>query len=129
MAWVRSELEHHAERPTPGVLVHDAGEPTRERPPVVEPLAARIADPDVLRDAWTHVHKAGGAPGIDGVDLPTFGRELDARVDTLARRLGDGTYAPQPLRAVRLPRHMDPRQRELMIPTVEDRLAIPIRMA
>lgn len=107
-----------------GRSINEAGARLREQPPVVERLAARIADPDVLRGAWNHVHRAGGAPGIDGVDLATFGRELDSRVDSLARRLGDGSYAPQPLRAVRLPRHMDPRQHELMIPAVEDRLAM-----
>lgn len=107
-----------------GGPTNEAGARLREQPPVVERLAARIADPDVLRGAWNHVHRAGGAPGIDSVDLATFGRELNSRVDSLARRLGDGSHAPQSLRAVRLPRHIYPRQRELMIPAVEDRLAM-----
>ncbi len=81
-----------------------------------------LCDPDRLMAAFAHVESAGGAPGVDGVRVSAFAEDLLPRVKTLAERVESGRYLTSPLLAVRMPKDRDPRGRELLIPTVEDRL-------
>jgi len=83
----------------------------------------RLADRGRLRAAFDRVRAQGGAPGVDGMDPVTFGRDVEESVTALARSLLDGSYVPKAMRAMRLPRHADPRGRELHVPTVTDRVA------
>ena len=57
-----------------------------------------------LRRAWRRVKANRGAPGTDGMhieDFPQFARE---QWPTIRERLVDGSYRPQPVRRVLIPK-------------------------
>jgi RNA-directed DNA polymerase len=74
-----------------------------------------------MRRAWKQVKANKGAPGIDGMaleDFPAFARE---HWSTIRAHLIDGTYSPQPVRRVMIPKRSGG-ERALGIPTVVDRV-------
>jgi RNA-directed DNA polymerase len=78
---------------------------------------------DVLRFAFDRCRSNRGAPGIDGqsfVDIEAYG--VDRWLDELAEELRSGTYQPQPVRRVYIPKP-DGKQRPLGIPCIKDRVA------
>ena len=58
-----------------------------------------------------------GAPGVDHVTVEAFGDDLGANVRKLAQALRDGSYEPQVIRRVYLPKPGSNEQRPLGIPT------------
>lgn len=87
-----------------------------------EPLLERLCDPGLLALAWRTVHARGGAPGIDDEDHATFAEHAEERLSDLAQELRSGAYRALPLRAVTIPKHADPRGRELLVPALRDRI-------
>lgn len=87
-------------------------------------VVREASEPDNLSAAWDRVRAAGGAPGVDGIDLGSFARDVGRRLESLGEAMRDGSYCPSPLRAARLPRHIGPRGREVLIPTVPDRVVM-----
>lgn len=79
-------------------------------------------DRSTLLRAFAHVRQAGGAPGVDGENLSAFGAAAQDRCAELARAVDEGSYRASPLRACRLPGHLAHRGRELLVPTVADRV-------
>jgi RNA-directed DNA polymerase len=75
-----------------------------------------------LRASYGHVAANGGAPGVDHVTVEEFGTDLDAQVAKLATALQDGSYEPQAIRRVYIPKPGSSEQRPLGIPTVRDRV-------
>jgi group II intron reverse transcriptase/maturase len=76
-----------------------------------------------LEIAWERVRANRGAGGIDGESIEAFGEQLDERLDRLNRELKTGTYRPQPVRQVRIPKAGRPGEhRTLGIPTIFDRV-------
>lgn len=75
-------------------------------------LFDKVARSDVLWRAWVDVARNQGAPGVDGVtiaDVEAGGvQQVRAFLDNLAQSLRDGTYRPQPLRRVRIPKAGQP---------------------
>ena len=72
--------------------------------------------------AYERVVRNGGAPGVDGMtvdDLMPFCRKHWARI---REELLGGTYAPQPVRIVEIPKPDGKGVRRLGIPTVLDRM-------
>jgi RNA-directed DNA polymerase len=63
-----------------------------------------------------------GAPGVDHVTVEAFGDDLEANVAKLAAALAGGTYQPQAIRRVYIPKPGSTEQRPLGIPTVRDRV-------
>jgi RNA-directed DNA polymerase len=63
-----------------------------------------------------------GAPGVDHVTVEVFGDELEANVGKLSATLHDGTYQPQAIRRVYIPKPGSNELRPLGIPTVRDRV-------
>jgi group II intron reverse transcriptase/maturase len=86
-------------------------------------LTGRITPP-LMREAFRAVKRNRGAAGIDQVSIQMYERNLDANLDSLMRQLKDGSYRPQALRRVLIPK--DPQAtkfRPLGIPAVRDRVA------
>jgi RNA-directed DNA polymerase len=91
-----------------------------------EPKALTLIEQVVRREnliaAHARVVQNGGAPGIDGMtvdDLMPYCREHWARI---REQLLSGTYIPQPVRRVEIPKPDGNGTRMLDIPTVLDRL-------
>ena len=77
---------------------------------------------DVLEWALVRCLRNGGVPGVDGQsfdDIEKLGR--DQWLDELAAELRKGTYQPQPVRRVFIPK-VDGKQRPLGIPCIKDRV-------
>ena len=74
-----------------------------------------------LRAAWRRVKQNKGAPGIDGVTVEQLDALLNEQWGRLREELLAGTYRPQPVRRVEIPKPQGG-MRLLGIPTVVDRL-------
>lgn len=63
----------------------------------------------------------GGAPGVDHVTVEVFMDGIEANVRKLSEALRGGTYEPQAIRRVYIPKAGSNEQRPLGIPTIRDR--------
>ncbi len=93
----------------------------RCEPALSEDLLERILAPENLRAAWKRVKANHGAPGIDGVTVEAFPARSHADWVRIRRQLVNGTYRPQPVLRVEIPKRGGGK-RPLGIPTVWDRL-------
>lgn len=92
------------------------------KPALHDNLMERMVDAANLQRAWKRVKANKGAPGVDGMTLeefPTFAREHWSEI---RQALLDGTYRPQPVRRVSIPKPGGRGERLLGIPTTLDRL-------
>ena len=77
-----------------------------------------------LRAAFTGVKANGGAAGVDRVTISDFEAHLEANLTALGEALRSGTYRPQAIRRVEIPKPGKRNEtRPLGIPTVRDRVA------
>ena len=67
-------------------------------------LMERILATDNLRRAWRQVKRNRGAPGIDGMRIEDFPAYARGHWPTIRQALLDGTYCPQPVRRVSIPK-------------------------
>jgi group II intron reverse transcriptase/maturase len=74
-----------------------------------------------MQQAWKRVRANKGAAGIDGLGIDETAERLMWEWPAIREQLLQGTYRPQPVRGVTIPKP-DGGQRELGIPTVTDRL-------
>jgi group II intron reverse transcriptase/maturase len=93
-----------------------AREEKRER---FDNLLSAIKAP-LLKEAYQRLRKRA-APGVDGVTWEEYGEHLDARLLDLQDRIHRGSYHPQPVRRVHIPKG-DGRTRPLGIPALEDKI-------
>lgn len=85
-------------------------------------LMQRVLTRENLRRAWEQVKANHGAPGIDGMTVEQFPNFIRSPSWASVRKaLEDGTYKPQPVRRVYIPKASGG-QRPLGIPTVLDRV-------
>ena len=75
-----------------------------------------------LESALQAVARNQGAAGTDGVSVEQYLRTRSPRLWHLQARLQAGTYTPQPVKRVWIPKLGSPERRPLGIPTVEDRV-------
>jgi RNA-directed DNA polymerase len=75
-----------------------------------------------LRAAFARVRANGGAAGVDHQTIAMVEARLDDTLASLARHLREGTYRPQPVRRVWIPKAGSRDRRPLGIPTVRDRI-------
>jgi RNA-directed DNA polymerase len=81
----------------------------------------RVCDPKNLNRAYKRVKANGGAPGVDGRTVPELRTWLAEHKEELVRSLLEGSYRPEPVREVEIPKPSGG-TRQLGIPTVLDRL-------
>jgi RNA-directed DNA polymerase len=83
-------------------------------------MSAVLERPNMQR-AYDRVLRNKGAPGVDGMKVGDLKDYLKAHWSTHRQELLDGTYKPQPVRKVEIPKPGGGK-RQLGIPTVLDRL-------
>lgn len=87
----------------------------------VHSLIDKVYSRKNLERAWEKVKKNRGSAGIDDVTIADFETRKGYYLDLLHRKLRDGTYRPQPVKRVAIPKP-DGGVRKLGIPTVLDRV-------
>ncbi len=75
---------------------------------------------DTLRAAFYSL-KRDAAPGVDGETWDDYGEALEAHLADLSNRVRRGTYRPQPVRRVYVPKS-DGRQRPIGVTAIEDKV-------
>jgi RNA-directed DNA polymerase len=84
-------------------------------------LIDKVHAPTTLAAAWEKVQANAGAAGVDGQSVERFQAGAELYLTELATALREGSYCPQPIRRVEIPKG-DGRTRPLGIPTVKDRI-------
>ena len=79
-----------------------------------------VYNADRLREAYLGL-APHAAPGEDRVTWQQYGRELEANLRALSRRLANGVYRAKPVKRVYIPK-ADGRQRPIGIPALEDKI-------
>ena len=105
-----SDPDHHEATRSP--------QETKSTGPVL--LIAALAREN-MQQAWKRVRSNKGAAGIDGLDIDQTADRLRSEWSVIREQLLSGTYRPQPVRRVTIPKP-EGAQCELGIPTVTDLL-------
>ena len=92
-----------------------------ERPAVNESFMEEVCERENLEEAWRSVRANKGSPGVDGMTIDEFPEYLREHWPTIRAQLLSGTYQPQPVRRVEIPKPDGGGVRKLGIPTVCDR--------
>ena len=95
--------------------------PAPESPAVTERLMEEVCDRENLRGAWKRIQRNQGSPGVDGMSIDDAKNYLREHWPSIRSRLLDGTYQPQPVKRVEIPKP-DGGVRKLGVPCVVDRL-------
>jgi len=83
-------------------------------------LIDKVSRVETLRLGWAQVEKNAGAAGVDRMSVERFAQGQERYLAELALGLRDGSYCPQPVRRVYIPKGKG--QRPLGIPAVKDRV-------
>jgi RNA-directed DNA polymerase len=97
-----------------------AAKASLERPAVAGPSMEAVVERENLKKALAQVKRNKGAPGIDGMTVEDLGPYLKDNWLTIRAQLLEGTYRPQPVRRVEIPKASGG-LRPLGIPSVIDR--------
>lgn len=84
-------------------------------------IVDKLSEHGALAKAFQEVKRNRGAAGIDGVSLGDYERDLPAHINRMQAELRQGTYRPQAVRGVEIPKASGG-TRLLGIPTVADRV-------
>jgi RNA-directed DNA polymerase len=101
--------------------VLSAADSRTESPTSSDRLMESICDPDNLNTAMKKVIANGGAPGVDGMRVKELKKHFERHRDRIIKELLTGTYRPQPVQRVEIPKP-DGGVRKLGIPTAVDRV-------
>ncbi|WP_232370380.1 group II intron reverse transcriptase/maturase [Xenorhabdus lircayensis] len=105
----------------PVTISDEAALPRREPEDAGRSLLEQVFARENMQRAWKRVKANKGSAGVDGLDIAQTAEHLRWAWPVLRQQLLDGTYRPQPVRRVGIPKP-DGSERELGIPTVTDRL-------
>lgn len=75
-----------------------------------------------LEAAWERVQRNGGSAGVDQQSIQTFAAQAERYLGELSEALRTGTYRPEAVRRVWIPKPGRAERRPLGIPTVKDRV-------
>jgi RNA-directed DNA polymerase len=114
--------ESRSEAPTASVegTESSAGKRGIESPAVAEQLMEEVCGRENCEQALKRVKANKGSPGVDGMTVHDLAGYLKQHWPAIREQLSSGTYKPQPVRRVEIPRP-DGGVRKLGIPTVLDR--------
>jgi RNA-directed DNA polymerase len=85
-------------------------------------LIDKVYSENNLHSSYARVAANEGAPGVDHVSIERYGEKLEANQRHLMESLKSGTYQPQAIRRVMIPKLGSKELRPLGIPTVRDRI-------
>jgi len=85
-------------------------------------LIDKVYSRDNLSSSYSEVSANGGAAGVDHVSTEAFNEGLCDNLLRIAEQLREGTYRPQAVRRVHIPKPGSHETRPLGIPTVRDRV-------
>jgi RNA-directed DNA polymerase len=85
-------------------------------------LIDKVSRLDVLELAWEKVRSNAGACGVDGITVEAFAKDSQKRLLAVSEQIQRGTYQPQPVKRVWIPKPGSAEERPLGIPTVRDRV-------
>ncbi len=85
-------------------------------------LIDKVYRSDNLYSAYREVAANQGAPGVDNITIEDFTAALVRNVTKLEQQLRDGSYRPQAIKRVHIPKPGTTETRPLGIPTVRDRV-------
>jgi len=83
-------------------------------------LIDKVSRFETLELGWAQVERNAGAAGVDRMSVERFAHAQDCYLAELAQGLRDGSYCPQPVKRVYIPKGKG--QRPLGIPAVKDRV-------
>jgi RNA-directed DNA polymerase len=92
-------------------------------------LMDKVVALPTLRRAFARVKANRGAAGVDHVTVEGYEQHLEENLKQLAQRIRAGSYRPQAVRRVWIPKAGSRQQRPLGIPTVQDRVAQAVTLA
>jgi RNA-directed DNA polymerase len=95
--------------------------PTSESPASAEQLMEEVCERANLVRAWKRVRSNQGSPGVDGMTIDDAKDYLREHWPSIRSQLLDGTYQPQPVKRVEIPKPGGG-VRKLGVPCVVDRL-------
>ena len=96
--------------------------PAPESPALAEQqLMEEVCDRGNLERAWKRVRRNKGSPGVDGMTIDAAKDYLREHWPNIRAQLLEGTYQPQPVKRVEIPKP-DGGIRKLGVPCVVDRL-------
>jgi len=83
-------------------------------------LIDKVSRLETLKMGWAQVERNAGAAGVDRMSVERFAQAQDFYLAELAKALRDGSYSPQAVRRVYIPKGTG--RRPLGIPAVKDRV-------
>ena len=95
--------------------------PDPESPALVEQIMEEVCERENCERAWKQVRRNKGGPGVDGMTIDAARDYLREHWPSIRSQLLDGTYQPQPVKRVEIPKP-DGGVRKLGVPCVVDRL-------
>src|SRR5215469_16912312 len=98
-----------------------AAKPAPQSPALTEQLMEEVCDRENLVRAWKRVCQNKGSPGVDGMTIEGARDYLREHWPSIRSQLLEGTYQPQPVKRVEIPKP-DGGIRKLGVPCVVDRL-------
>lgn len=93
----------------------------KDQQALTEGILDRIATQRNLFKAFQNVKRNHGSAGVDNVSIADYEKELNSNIQRLTVNLLDGSYRPEAVRVVEIPKP-NGGKRQLGIPTVEDRI-------
>jgi RNA-directed DNA polymerase len=100
---------------------HQAAPAPSAQRTLAQSLMEAVVDPKNMREALKRVRRNKGSAGIDGMTVDELPGYLLEHWQSIRAALLEGSYSPQPVRRVEIPKP-DGGVRQLGIPTVVDRL-------
>ena len=92
-----------------------------ENPASTTRLMEEVCERENLKEALRRVKANKGSPGVDGMTIAEIADYLKQHWPAIREQLLSGTYEPQPVRRVEIPKPDGGGVRKLGIPTVLDR--------